>query len=413
VSLLGCSTVSESSDAGDASVPTNQAGKVNRAQNVPMDDNTRRLVSGFNKFGFKLYSQILDREGGNNLFVSAPSVAQALSMAYNGAVGETKEAMSRALEIQGLNHEALNQANLQLKTILASSDPKVTLQVANSLWARKGLTFNPEFVRRNTEFYGAQVAVLDFEDPNAPATMNSWVKNNTGGKIEKIIDQIESNSILFLINAIYFKGLWSDPFEKDLTKEVDFTTGAGAQKRHPLMHQQGSYQYFEDQIFQAVSIPYGSRRMSMYLFLPASGRSLNEFHKALSAENWDAWMSKFQKTPGEIAVPRFKLEFETKLNEALKTLGMESAFNPNKADFSGIIETSDRVYISNVKHKTFVDVNEEGTEAGAATSVEIGVTSMRAEPKPFKMIINRPFFCAIRDNSTGLVVFMGSIIDPK
>ena len=226
------------------------------------------------------------------------------------------------------------------------------------------------------------------------------------------MDKIDAQAILFLINAIYFKGTWTVEFDKAKTREDQFTTLAGKQKRHPMMHQSGKYRYFEGQGFQAISLPYGGGQVSMYLFLPAAVSSLVEFQKNLSAANWDSWMREFAVTDGEIAVPRFKVEYEITMNDALKALGMGIAFDANRADLSGIIETSEKAFISEVKHKTFVEVNEEGTVAAAATSVTASVTSVMQPRKPFRMIVDRPFFCAIRDNETGTLLFMGSITDP-
>lgn len=401
--LIGSAMVSQSSVAKNNQLDneTNQAagGDVNP-----------RLASANTRFGLKLFAEIAKQDAGKNVFVSPASVGLALAMTYNGAVGETKQAMERALEIQGMNHLELNQGYAQLRSALQSVDPKVELSIANSLWGKKDLSFNPNFIERTKQYYGAEVAVLDFDDPNAPATINMWVSDKTKGKINKIVDRIDPQAILFLINAIYFKGAWAVEFDKAKTKEEEFTTLAGKVKRHPLMHQSGKYSYFEGNGFQAVSLPYGAGQVSMYLFLPAKDSSLVEFQKNLSGANWDSWMGQFVMTDGEIAVPRFKLEYEIKLNDALKALGMGIAFDPNRADLTGIVENS--AFIKEVRHKTFVEVNEEGTEAAAATSVGVSVTSVMVPPKPFRMIVDRPFFCAIRDNKTGTLLFLGSIKDP-
>ena len=371
-----------------------------------------RLVSANTKFGFKLFAEVAKQNAGTNVFISPASVGLALAMTYNGAVGETKQAMERALEIKGISHLELNQAYAQLRAALESADPKVQLSIANSLWGRKGLEFNPDFIQRNKQYYGAEVTALNFGDPSAPSTINAWVREKTKGKIDKIINTIEPQAILFLINAIYFKGKWAAEFDKAKTKVDQFTTLTGKQKPHPMMHQSGKYLYFEGNDFQAVSLPYGGGQVSMFLFLPAKGSSLVEFQKNLSAANWDLWMRQFAFTDGEIAVPRFKTEYEITLNDTLTALGMGIAFDAARADLSGIIKTSENVFISEVKHKTFVEVNEEGTEAAAATSVGVFTTSAPQPRKPFRMIVDHPFFCVLRDNKTGTLLFMGSIYDP-
>jgi serine protease inhibitor len=410
--LIACSTVSQSSVAKNNQPSNNNAARENQGNKATSAAVDSRLVSGNTKFGFKLFAEVAKQDAVKNVLISPASVGLALAMTYNGAVGETKQVMERALEIQGMNHLELNQAYSQLRAALEGADPKIQLSIANSLWGNKDLTFNPDFIQRNKQYYGAEVAALDFSDPDSPSTINAWVSDKTKGKIDKIIDKISAEDILFLINAIYFKGTWTIEFDKAKTKEDQFTTLAGKQKPHPMMHQSGKYRYFEGNGFQAVSLPYGGGQVSMYLFLPAKGSSLVEFQKNLSAANWDSWMREFAVTDGEIAVPRFRVEYEIKLNDALKALGMGIAFDPGRADFSGIVKTSENAFISEVKHKTFAEVNEEGTEAAAVTSVGIGLTSAPQPRKPFRMIVDHPFFCAIRDNKTGTLLFMGSITDP-
>ncbi len=370
------------------------------------------LASANARFGFKLYSEVLKQSAGKNVFVSPASVALCLAMTYNGAQGDTRTGMARALEVQNMSIEEFNQAYSQMKAALASADPKVQLEIANSLWARQGVSFKQDFIQRNKKFFSAEVTALNFGDPGAPATINSWVSDKTHGKITEIVDSISPDTILFLINAIYFKGQWSKQFDPVKTKEEPFKTAAGNTKRLPMMTQSGKYQYFESPGFQGVSLPYGNGRVSMYVFLPVEGKTLNDLHRELSAANWEKWMDEFAETDGQISLPRFKLEYEITLNDALKALGMESAFEPGRADFSGMAEDSGRVYISKVKHKTFAEVNEEGTEAAAVTSTEMRTTSAMRPRKAFRMVVDHPFFFVIRDNETGAVLFMGSILDP-
>jgi serine protease inhibitor len=413
LALIGCSAVSQSSVAKNIQPSNNNAVMEDQTNKTTSDNVDSRLISANTTFGFKLFAEVAKQDVGKNVFISPASVALALAMTYNGAVGETKQGMERALEMRGMNHLELNRAYSQLKAALESADPKVQLNIANSLWGKKGITFNPDFLQRNKQYFSAEVTTLDFGDPSAPATINSWVADKTKGKIDKIVDQIDARAILFLINAIYFKGTWAAEFDKAKTKNEQFTTVAGKPKQHPMMHQSGNYNYYEGKGFQAVSIPYGSGRVSMYIFLPAPNVSVGELQTSLTAANWEAWMKQFAKTKGEIGVPRFKVEYEIGLNDALIALGMGIAFDPDRADFTGIVKGPDRAFISRVKHKTFAEVNEEGTEAAAVTSVEMRTTSaMQPREKTFRMIVDRPFFCAIRDNKTGTLLFMGSINDP-
>lgn len=385
---------------------------MNENQNKPVGDKfDSRLASANTRFGFNLFAEVAKQSTGKNIFISPASVSLCLAMAYNGAEAETKQAMARALEVQGLSLDELNRAYADLKAALENPDPKVQLQIANSLWARSGLVFKPDFIQRNKQFFGAEVTELNFNDPSAPATINQWVSDKTKGKIRKIVDSISPDSILFLINAIYFKGSWTKEFDKGKTKEDAFTLGSGSQKRLPMMSASGNYRYYENDDFQAVSLPYGGGRASMYIFLPKAA-GLAAFQKKLSTANWESWMKEFNEMEGDLSLPRFKVEYEITLNDALKALGMGVAFDGARANFRGMIESTQNVFISQVKHKTFAEVNEEGTEAAAVTSTEMRATSVMRPRQKFHMVVDHPFFCAIRDNTTGTVLFMGSITDP-
>jgi serine protease inhibitor len=369
-----------------------------------------RLVEANTKFGFKLFQEVLKQDSNKNVFVSPTSIAIALSMTYNGASGETQQAMAKALELQGMSLPDINQANEALKATLEKADPDVQLAIANSLLAKQGIPFKPEFLQSNQQFYKAKVTELNFSSPDATKTINGWVKENTRGKIDRIINQIQPNDVLFLINAVYFKGNWSKQFDKSQTTERPFYLSNGTQKQHPMMSQSGKYRYYENESLQAVSLPYGKGRLSFYVFLPKKNTNLKTFEQQLSLENWQQWMNQFQMRSGSIQLPRFKFDYDIQLNNALKALGMETAFS-NQANFSNM--TSASVAIDEVKHKTFVEVNEEGTEAAAATSVGMVLTSAPMPQEPFQMVVDRPFFCAIRDNETGTILFMGSIQEPK
>jgi len=380
---------------------------------LPVKKVDERLIAATSRFAFKLYNQVLKQDATRNVFVSPSSVILALAMTYNGAEGETRQAMARALEIEGLSLHEVNRAFADLKSVLGTADPKLQLKIANSLWAKKGVSFKPDFIQRNKEYYAAEVTSLDFSNPTAPATINLWVSNNTANRIDKIVDQISPATILFLINAIYFKGQWTNEFEKGKTREEDFRLAGGSQKKVPMMSQSGRYNYYKGKDFQAVSLPYGTGRMSMYVFLPDKRTTLDQFERNLTVEDWETWMKGFRMAPGEVMLPRFKIEYEADLNDVLKALGMAEAFDPQRADFSGIAQgsTAERIYISKVKHKAFAEVNEEGTVAAAVTSVEMVATSVQP-PENFIMKMDRPFFVAIRDNETGALLFMGSIGDP-
>lgn len=371
-----------------------------------------KLAAADNEFGVNLFNQLIKQDKDKNVFFSPLSVAFALAMTYNGATGETKQQMARALKFDGMNHEQLNQANAALMNTLKSADPQIEFTIANSLWARQGLNFNEAFLARNRQFFKAEIATLDFADPAAKNTINNWVSRNTQGKIPAIIDQIDAQKVLFLINAIYFKGQWRTKFDKALTENQPFHLLGGKRKSVPMMSQSGKYLYRRGDKFQAVSLPYGQGGKQMILFLPDETSSLAEFLKGFSYQQWEQWMRGFRNTPGEVKIPRFKLDYDRNLNDALKSLGMENAFSEARAEFSGISEER-KLFISEVKHKAIVEVNEEGTEAAAATSVGISVTSAMPMQQPFQFIADRPFLMAIRDQQTGAILFLGAVLEPK
>ncbi len=382
----------------------------NRPSNskVKLDD---RLVEASSKFGFKLFDRIAKQDPNKNIFISPSSVAIALSMTYNGANGETQEAIAKALELQGLKIGDVNIFNQTIQKLLANGDTNVELNIANSLWARKDIALEPTFLNKVKEFYQAEIANLNFNDPNSVNTINDWVKQNTKNKIDKIVDRIEPDSLLFLINAVYFKGKWKAPFKKSLTKPQPFILADGTAIQHPAMSRSGEYRYYDAPTFQAISLPYGSGRFSMEVFLPKPKSSLTEFQKQLTAKNWQDWSTKFTRKEGLIQLPRFKMEYEISLKDALQNMGMAIAFNQEKADFRNLSKTE--AFIGDVKHKTFVEVNEEGTEAAAVTSVEVRTTSGRSsEELPFRMVVDRPFFFTISDRQTGTIIFMGAIKNP-
>jgi len=371
-----------------------------------------KLVEASNRFSLNLFSAIRKQAADQNLFLSPASVAFALSMTYNGATGETQKAMETALAIQSMSVEELNQANAALKTSLENPDKLVELVIANSLWARKGVPFDASFLQTNQQFYGAEVTTLDFGDRNAPTQINAWVNQSTKGKIRQIVDQLNPTDVMVLINTLYFKGPWSDPFQPEATQDAPFYLAGGKQKPHPLMSRGGRYPYFETADFQAISLPYGNNgRLSMLVFLPKAKSNLVAFEQSLTPENWQAWMKQFQSRQGMIKLPRFKQQTSVELNTALSALGMGVAFDPERATFAKLSSVS--THIDQVQHAAVISVDEAGTEAAASTAVRMGVTSAPPPSEPFTMTVDRPFWFAIRDGKTGVVLFLGTISDPQ
>ncbi|WP_296557200.1 serpin family protein [uncultured Acetobacterium sp.] len=371
------------------------------------------MVEKSNDFGFNLYKNLaLENE---NMMISPVSVSLAMEMAYNGAAGATREAMAKALNIQGIDVEQLNKNNRALIYFLTTAAPEVNLNIANSIWMVEDFKFSEVFLETVQDSYQAEAKKLDFTDPKSAEVINKWVKDQTQGTIDQIVTPpIDPETIMFLINAVYFKGAWTSPFEKELTTDQPFKLADGQTVTVPTMYQSGSFDYLKSADFQALRLPYGEdEQIAMMLFLPNEGVSLEEFQKQLNGDNWSKWISLFEQKEGSLMLPKFTMAYEKSLNQPLTELGMGIAFEAGKADFSGLAEdgTAGNIYISEVKHKTFIEVDEVGTEAAAVTSVEVGVTSMPAYD--FELNFDRPFFYAIQDSESGAIIFIGAVFDPS
>jgi serine protease inhibitor len=367
-----------------------------------------QIVNSQTKFGLKLLQKIIQQNPEANTFISPFSVGVALSMLYNGTDETTQTELASLLEVVELNLTEVNQGNQNLTKELINSDPAVQVAIANSLWTKLGFAIEQSFLDANQQYYNATVQELDFSQPESSQKINSWVAENTQNKITEIVDRINPEQALFLINAIYFKGQWQSKFNPDATKEQDFYLADGQVKKHPLMFRFGEYKYYENQDLQLVSLPYGSGRLAMNIFLPKQTSNLANFLTQLNSENLDSWLKQMSLKDGKIQIPRFKQEYETNLNNILQQLGAASMFNPNEANFANLSKES--LAVDTIKHKAVIEVNEEGTEAAATTSIGIVATSVKT---PFNMIVNRPFFYTIQDSETGAILFMGTIQNPE
>lgn len=363
-----------------------------------------KFTEAGNRFAFKLFADVAGREPGKNQFISPYSVSMALGMVYNGAAGQTQQAMAQALELSAFTPTFINSENLRLKTRLESSK-EAQLSIANSLWVNQNYKLKPAFTLRNRTYYKAELTNLDFASPSAAPRINGWVKDKTKGKIDQIVDDVDPQDVAVLINAIYFKGTWVTTFDASKTQDKPFYLSSGALKATPLMQQSGEYRYLETPDLQLLRLPYKGNQ-AMYVFLPKS--SLEGFLPNITADNWTRWKGQMQNREGRIEFPRFRMEYKINLNSTLGALGMGVAFT-GKADFSGIADKP--TFISEVAHKTFVDVNEEGTEAAAVTGVTVRATAVPNDP-PFEFIADHPFFFLIRDEVTGTILFMGSVWEP-
>jgi serine protease inhibitor len=370
----------------------------------------KSVVASANSFGFRLFSKINAVQTDSNVFISPFSVSMAFGMALNGANGATLDSLKQALGDAGMSMDEINQSYKNISATLTTLDPRVAFRIANSIWYRTGFEVLQKFLDDNKTYFDAEVASLDFSQPSALQTINNWVNTKTNGKIPTILDRIERGVVMYLINAIYFKGAWTYQFDPQYTKDAPFTCGDGSTVSCQLMSQQATFAYYDDSEMQAIDLPYGDRMFSMTVILPRPGTSIDQFAAALTEEQWNTIVSSLDSSKVDLFIPKFKLEYKKTLNDELQALGMTIAFTPS-ADFSRITPEGG-IFISEVKHKTFVEVNEEGTEAAAVTSIEF-IRSTAEGPSIPVMRIDRPFIFAIREHQSGTILFIGKIVDPS
>jgi len=375
------------------------------------------LVQSANKFGLKLFREISSAEGNENIFISPLSVSLGLGMALNGAKDSTFYEIQQTLELQGLSLEDINKSN---QAMLANLDSQVIFEIANSIWHRNTFPVLDEFIELNRAFYNAEVKPLDFDEANSSKLINSWVNKKTHGKIRNIIDQpIDVKTVMFLINAIYFKGSWVNQFDKLQTKTDSFVLPDNTEEECELMMQNEFFPYFENEHFQAIDLPYGGGHFSMAIFLPKTRQNddVNSLTDMFTEENWSNWSSAYERAKVKLSMPKFKFEYDILLNNTLKELGMARAFDSSSADFKKMYDTTlckENIYIDEVLHKTFIEVDEKGTEAAAVTKIDVKVSAMpnNDQPRQIVMRIDHPFIFAIRERQSNSILFMGKIINP-
>lgn len=416
--LVGCGGSDTSLDpAGGSGAGNTPSQGASTAKQVVADEQAGtpvdpRIVAADNGLGLSLLD-LLDQNTTSNIALSPPSIALAFEMLYNGAAGSTQQGMSQALELGGFaDAQDVDTANAALQAALMSADPSVTITIANSLWM--DLADNPvlpSFTETNQNYYAAEVGDL----AGAPADVNAWVSQATNGLITQLLPPGNYRSmVLILANAVYFKGAWTTPFDSSATASEPFTLADGTQITCQMMQQSGSFGYFQGANFQMVRLPYGAQHLSMIIILPAAGVSLESFVAGMTVEELDGWISELDPSYTlSLGLPKFTATYSTdggsgisQLPPALTTLGMGAAFDPSEADFSGV---APQLYVSGAVHETVVEVDETGTTAAGAT--EISASSLAAGPTA-TMMMNRPFFYAIRDDDNGALLFVGLLMNP-
>lgn len=366
------------------------------------------VVQTNNDFGLQLFKTINTTCPDSNIFIAPLSVSIALGMALNGAEGTTRDEIITMLNLGGMSQETINETYQQLITLLAGNEEKVLFEIANSVWYdQTRMIPEQDFLNVNQKFFFADVLNLNFSQAGAVDSINNWISDKTHGKIENMLDQIPGSAVLYLINALYFYGQWLYTFDKEKTEEFDFFLQGGAVVQCPLMNQKSEYYYYENEDIQMLDMKYANEAYSMTLILPKYDKDINMIIDDLSPETWSDWINLMDKDSVTVHLPKFKTEYKRTLNEDLKALGMKLAFTPD-ADFSGIAPGRE-IWISRVLHKALIEVNEEGSEAAAATIIEFIELSIPMHPE---MFINRPFFFVIREHQTNTILFMGKIMNP-
>jgi serpin B len=377
---------------------------------VKVTKEVQMLAKSNNEFAFDLYGQLAPDDG--NLFFSPTSISTALAMTYAGAEGVTAKEMATTLNFTQPSDE-IHSAFASLMATLSAPEKDYELRVANRLWGQTGYGFLPKYLAITKKEYGAELAQLDFinQPDKSRQEINTWVEEQTNDKITDLLPQgsITDLTRLVLTNAIYFKGKWEHEFDKKDTKDSPFTTSAGQKVDAPLMFQKEKFKYGETEHAQLLELPYKGNDLSMLVVLPKKVDGLPAVEKNLTAANLEKWAALVRKQEVKTYLPRFKLTEEFQLNSMLAELGMPSAFDDRKADFSGMNGRKD-LFISAAVHKAFVDVNEEGTEAAAATGIVVGIRSAPLDPKVFRA--DHPFVFVIRDNRTSSILFIGRIVNP-
>lgn len=365
----------------------------------------KALAASGNDFGFNLFGQIAhETSPDSNMLFSPVSAMCALSMTYNGAWGNTMTEMGRALHIPDMPDHVLNESFHDLTLFLAQTDPSVTLDIANAIWYERTLTVKPDFVDTMKQYYGAAVRGLDFRLGIAD-TINAWVARKTHDHIKNILSSpVDATLVMFLVNAVYFNGAWTQPFDTTATSDADFHLPDGSTKTCRMMMTRTTLNYLDGGDFQAVEIPFGDGQFAMIVMLPQSGVTVDDLTERLSDANWKQWTSGMHETNVVLRMPKFTFSDRHGLNDALKTMGMVDAFGRG-ADFSRMVEGGG-IWIDSVLQKCFIRVDEHGTEAGAAT-----VVSMR-KSLAHEVTLDRPFLFAVRERTTGAVLFLGRVVDP-
>jgi serpin B len=399
--LLGCGGAN-----GDPASPNRGAART--ALPRALTGAEQNVLTAANAFSFGLWKTINQAQRDSNVFVSPLSASFALGLTMNGASGQTYDEMRSALRFGGASLASIDSGYKSLIALLTSLDPTTTMQIANAIFYRNGLPFNQSFLTDASTWFDAQVQAQDFTNTQATlSAVNGWVSAKTNGRIPTVLQQVKPNDVMYLLNAIYFKGAWRDKFDPALTRDAPFHPATGSDQPAKLMSRQEKMAYAETDAFQAVDLAYGDSAFTMTVLLPKSGHTVESVAASLTPESWSSLTSSFRTQLVALSLPKVTFSWKRALVDDMKALGMRAAFVPDGADFTRMSSSmGTQLYISLLQQNTFVAIDEEGTEAAAVTIVGIGLTSA---PLVTTMRVDRPYIFVIRERLSGTVLFMGKI----
>jgi serpin B len=375
---------------------------------IELRKKSAQIIEADQQFSFELFKEIIAQSEAENIMISPLSVSYALGMTYNGAAGTTLDAFKDVLHFGDLTDQEINESYKDLMNQLIHLDDLVEFSIANSIWYREGYPVLDDFIQTNQDYFDAAVEELDFADPGAKDIINGWIEEKTNDKIKDMLDYIPSDAVMYLVNAIYFNAKWKYQFDPEDTYEGDFHLEGGNTHRADFMKVNGTFNYTTHDKFTAVELPYGDSTFSMVVLLPSGEYTTDDLVADMDVDTWDTWFQNSLPRNIQIELPKFTYDFKDLLNDPLINLGLGVAFS-GAADFSRITPNA-ALYISRVIHQTFIDVMEEGTEAAAATIVELRETSAPSTPI-FRA--NKPFLYVIKENSTSAIMFMGKVGKPE
>ncbi|NJD10793.1 MAG: serpin family protein [Gemmatimonadetes bacterium] len=372
----------------------------------------QQVIARSNEFAFRLLREVYQREQTPNVFISPLSASMALGMTLNGAATTTFDSMRAALGFQGLTQDEINRSYHDLTGMLLELDPKVELRIANSTWARQGVPFVPAFFTAVSTWFDAEAREVNFGDPATVGLINAWAADHTNDRIRKVLDRITPDQFLFLLNAVYFKGDWTNRFDAADTRPSPFRLANGQSVQVTTMFGELKAAVSHSPGVLIGELPYGGQAFVLTIAIPQGNATLAELIASLDATQWAQWTSALPSGDYDeleaihVGLPKLQLEYETMLKDALTALGMGVAFDPQHADFSRM--TPAQAYIDFVKQNTFLKMDEKGTEAAAVTTVGMAFTSL-----PPSLTVDRPYLIAIRERLSGTILFLGAIGDPR